>query len=439
MFWDNVLFASTMGNYLFENGIFQWNFPDIFDPGHPPFLALIQAIGWKLFGQKLWVSHLILLPFVFGLLYQLFRLVTHYISNTKHQIAALVLIIADPTLLTQLLLVNPEVIQLFFFFLAINGILSQKVGIKTLGLFFLGIVTYRGMMLCAGVFLFEAVRILLLQKKPFKVFLDKKMILSYVIGALPALCFVVWRLLAKGWLQTHPDSPWANCWHFVNLTEFVRNLLVLAHRFFDFGRIAIFLFLFGIFLFKRNLLKNEKVKEVMLLAVSSVFFVVVISMVSTNPFGHRYFIASYVSFILLAFLMVEQLNTKKAGVYLLLIASLMGGNFWIYPEQMAQGWDASLAHTPYYKLRDSGIDYLDKQQIEINQVGTFFPNVAPLNGINLNGDKRKFARFNNESEYVFYSNVYNLTDEQYSILKTEYTTIYEIEKKRILVRIMKRK
>ena len=52
MFWDNVLFASKMGNHLYENGIFDWTIPDNFDPGHPPFLAFLLAVAWKLLCEK---------------------------------------------------------------------------------------------------------------------------------------------------------------------------------------------------------------------------------------------------------------------------------------------------------------------------------------------------------------------------------------------------
>ena len=44
MFWDNVLFASKMGNQIYENGLFNWTMPNEFDPGHPPFLGFLLAI-----------------------------------------------------------------------------------------------------------------------------------------------------------------------------------------------------------------------------------------------------------------------------------------------------------------------------------------------------------------------------------------------------------
>lgn len=66
-FWDNTLLCSKLGHYLYNKGLFNFNFPDSFDPGHPPAIAFIQALGWKLLGKTLFVSHLIMLPFLFGL------------------------------------------------------------------------------------------------------------------------------------------------------------------------------------------------------------------------------------------------------------------------------------------------------------------------------------------------------------------------------------
>ena len=42
IFWDNTTFVTSMGNALYDNGIFAWgSFPIDFDPGHPPFLLLL--------------------------------------------------------------------------------------------------------------------------------------------------------------------------------------------------------------------------------------------------------------------------------------------------------------------------------------------------------------------------------------------------------------
>ena len=83
MFWDNVLFASKMGNHLFDNSIFNWTIPNEFDPGHPPFLGFLLAISWKILGHKLWVSHLLILPFTIGVFHQLYKFISYFIKERK--------------------------------------------------------------------------------------------------------------------------------------------------------------------------------------------------------------------------------------------------------------------------------------------------------------------------------------------------------------------
>ena len=140
MFWDNVLFASKMGNHLYENGLWNWSMPIEFDPGHPPFLAFLLAIVWKIFGHSLWVSHLLMLPFVAGAIYQIHRFVFYYTRSNASSFAGLALILCDPTLLTSFVLVNPETLIVFFFFLTVNGFLYDQKKLKFLGLLFLSII-----------------------------------------------------------------------------------------------------------------------------------------------------------------------------------------------------------------------------------------------------------------------------------------------------------
>ena len=85
MFWDNVLFASKMGNQIYNNGFLDWTMPNEFDPGHPPFLGAVLAFFWKIFGHSLWVSHLAMLPFMIGSIYQLQRFIAYFVSNNKGQ------------------------------------------------------------------------------------------------------------------------------------------------------------------------------------------------------------------------------------------------------------------------------------------------------------------------------------------------------------------
>tara|TARA_R110000787_G_scaffold7747_3_gene26038 strand:- start:837 stop:2258 length:1422 start_codon:yes stop_codon:yes gene_type:complete len=440
MFWDNVLFASKMGNQLYYNDLFNWTMPDSFDPGHPPFLGFLLAITWKIFGHSLWISHLTMLPFVIAIIYQLHRFVNYYTKNNISSYLGLLLILVDPTLMTSFVLVNPETIILFFFFLAVNGILYDNKRWKFIGFLFLSIITFRSMMLFAGLFIFDILNHSIIQKKKIKKSLNLHFLGFYFLTALPGIIFVIWRLATKGWLQTHVNSPWASLWKFPSLTEFSKNIAVLIWRYLDFGRIFIFIFLiFALWSFRKKIAKKKSIQQLLLLAFCSVIFVMIAVLLSTNAFGHRYFIASYICFILVAFLIILELKKYKKIIYTLLISGLITGNLWIYPEKISQGWDATLAHIPYHGLRKDAIQFLDTKKINFKQVATFFPNYDVVDDIDLTGDFRSFSHFNKKNNYVLYSNVYNLTDEEYDSLDKNYIEIKRFHKLHIYVSIYQSK
>ena len=92
------------------------------------------------------------------------------------------------------------------------------------------------------------------------------------------------------------------------------------------------------------------------------------------------------------------------------------GNFIVYPDKFAQGWESSLAHVPYWDLRQNAIKYMRSNGIPISKTASFFPNTLSINHIDLNSDSRKFIKFSGVEEYTFYSNVYNLSDSELETL-----------------------
>lgn len=429
MFWDNVLFASKMGNHLYFNSIFNWTIPNEFDPGHPPFLGFLLTIFWKIFGHKLWVAHFVMLPFIIGVFYQLFNFVTYFINRTIKQIFAFLLLIIDPTLSTQFVIVNPEVIIVFFFFLTLNGYLFKKNILKFIGLLFLSIISFRSMMLFGGFLLFDIYNKLYLEKKKIGSIFNFKFLLLYFLSSLPGLIYVVWRLLTKGWLQTHPNSPWASLWKVATPKIFFKNIITLIHRYLDFGRVFIFLFLvLSLFIFGKKIIKSTKNKQLLVLSITSVFFIILAVLFSTNAFGHRYFIVSFCCLNLLAFSILNSYYFKKKIIYTFLFLGLITGNLWIYPRTISQGWDATLAHVPYHSLRIEAINYLKDNKIKISEVATFFPNLNKLDHIDFSGNQQSFSKFTGKNKYVFYANVFNLTDEEYQILDKNYSRQKEFSK-----------
>lgn len=442
IFWDNVLFVSKVGTSLYNNGIFNWAaIPMDIDSGHPPFIGSYMALGWTVFGRSLLVSHLLMLPFVFGVMLQILRTCSYFVGDIKSIFLLFLLVVIDPTLLAQLVQVNPELIQMFFFFLALNGILYNNSWQKTLGLAFLGLVSFRGMMLCAGIFLIDISLHLFVRKERFQQFFTLKNLVIYTLGASPAIGYLVWRLLVRGWVFSNPLEMWGNYWAYTSGGDFVytiaRNSVVLAHKFLDFGRIVPFALVVFTLIVKR---KNEIFKQnasLIIILVFSTFVVVIVSLLAKNPMGHRYFLPSYIAMAILCFNILKEYKYQKS-IYVVVVVALLTGNLWVYPDKIAQGWDASLAHLPYWDLRTKAIKYLDDNDISINETETFFPNYNSIDEIEHNGDLRKMKGFTGNSNFVMYSNVYNVSDEVIDDLKENYTIVQSFEKMNVRVDILKK-
>lgn len=442
LFWDNVLFAGKMPNWLYENGVLNWNLPEELDTGHPPLLATLLAASWYLVGKSLAAAHWLMFPFVWGLLWQLYVLVDYFVEQKTEKWWAFGLVVADATLLAQFVLVNPEIIQLFLFFTALNALLRQRIAVQMLASSVLGLVSYRGMVFVFSIFLIDLARYCVKNETHFLRFFSLKKVLIYAFSAAPAVIYLSFRMMSKGWIRHNPSGYWVDAWGFHSWSDFMLNLLknqlILVQRFTDFGRIFVIVMILAIIYQHRVVFQKEKIHDLLLIWLGATLPIAVLSAVIVNPMGHRYFIPSYLLSALFLFLLLPAIHWKKI-VYSVALLVLLASNFIVYPDKFAQGWDASLAHLPYWKLRKEAINYLDQQQIPIAQVATFFPNYSTIDNVELNGDLRSFSKFSGKEPYVFYSNVYNLSDNEFDILYKNYTLLQTFRSGQIRIEIWRKK
>ena len=119
---------------------------------------------------------------------------------------------------------------------------------------------------------------------------------------------------------------------------------------------------------------------------------------------------------------------------------MISGNFWIYPDKIAKGWDATIAHIPYYQLRKKMMNYIENKGISFNDVGSEVPNTAAIKYIDLSNDDRQFPLKDFETHrYIFYSNIYNMfTDEEIDELKNSWIVEKEYKCLQVYVRLYKK-
>ena len=173
---------------------------------------------------------------------------------------------------------------------------------------------------------------------------------------------------------------------------------------------------------KRNIkLLVTEMKDVLLAYLIITIVLISVTIPLQNPFGARYFIFLY---LLLCIITAKIISTylplhksKKALIALAII--LFTGNFWKYPDIVAQPWDCKLSHLGYFNLKTDVIDYLNKNNIPLSDVGCGFPMYSATADIDINNDQEIIHNINLKSnKYVIYSNIFNLPDEEIIEIET---------------------
>lgn len=429
LFGDNIVHIGRPANHFYKNGLFNWVLDVSIDTGQPQLVPFLINLGWILVGKSMATTHILYIPLVYGVLYQLFKLCSYFFSSTYLRVLSFALVFVEPTFTTHLLLINGEIFLTFFFLLSINTYLQKNNVLKIIAISILSLVSYRAMLVCIGLFFFELIHIK--DRKDFK-----SLLFHYTVAAIPAAVYILWRYFYIGWISYHDEYPWLSHRQNVDLKGFFRNFIILFHRYLDFGKI-ILIPLTVLLLLKLKKVNFKSYKSLFWMAFLPVLPVIITSLKITNPMGHRYFLISYSIFIILFLKIAVEYKYFKI-VYFVAFLSLIGGNFWIYPKDIAQGWDSSLAHIPYYHLKGEVLEFIEKEKIPMEEIASFSSNVSVIDNIYFNDDNRSFSSFNIDSKYVIYSNVYNLSDGDLEILKNEYSIIKRFEKNRIYVDLLQK-
>lgn len=441
-FWDTVQLGSAHATYYLSNNFSNLILPVDFDSGHIPTFGLYIALVWKIFGRNLEASHLAMLPFALGIVWQLYRLCQKIIRPEFAGIAML-MILADPSLLAQITLVSPDIPLALFFLMGINAVLENRKKWLLLAVLLLFLTSMRGMMvsLCLlGLDLYCNVGFRKNTKEIFISLIRRSVI--YIPGFVAFLCYNSYHFYKTGWIGYHKDSPWAECFEPVGIGGFFYNIGTLGFRLLDFGRVGIWLtLLILIAVYRKKLLENAQTKMLLFFGLLMLVLFPANMLWAKNLLGHRYLIPVFLVIALLcAHILFSDYVSKKLriGLSVLWIVVLLSGNFWIYPDKIAKGWDATLAHLPFYKLRTEAIAYLNRENIDLGEVKSFFPNAVSFNYIDLNNDPRQFGNFDGTNEYVFYSNIFNIPDTDYDLIMTKYKLLKRFDNRGIYVGIYKK-
>lgn len=411
-FWDTIQLASKHAHFFYNNGLRWAPLPPDIDSGHPPAFGWLLALCWTVFGKTLPTGHWMMLPFLLGIVVILERL-GRRLGGHEWGLWLLPLVLLDPVTAGQSALVSPDIALLFFFLLALNGLLAGSRLPVMLGILGLCTISMRGMMTAGALFAWTAADSLL---SPLPA--GRHRLLLFIPGFAVAAGFLAWHRIQTGWIGFHPDSPWAGAFQRVGWAGFAKNCLVLAWRWLDFGRVVEWAGLLVILYPRLRSWTEVRSRAVggKWASLASLWLILTIllsvsALLYHNLSAHRYFLPAYVALHLFVFQQIARSGWpvwRKKLLFSVVVAGLATGNLWIYPRGISMDWDATLAHRPYHGLRADMVEYVKKEGIGFATVGSAFPNLGSGEQISLDGDDRRFAEKDfRQNRYMLASNVFN--------------------------------
>ena len=418
-FWDTIQLGSKHAHWYYENNFKYILLPDSIDSGHFPVFGMALALVWKIFGKSLIASHIFMLPFLVGIVFQTYRL-SAYFFNSKWKYVVMVILLIDPTILSQSVLVTPDIPLLFFLLLLFNSIIFNNKILLIFSSVGLSSISLRGTMLCILMAIFVFIVKTLNGEKKFLAI--KQVFIVFLPSGIITLAYMLFHYFKKGWIGYHPESPWAQCFEKVSLQEFLYNTGIYIWRLIDFGRVFVWVVLLFLFLSVKKLKPNSRFQFLLVINMLLIVVFPITMLLHKHLLAHRYLIPVFYFFSLFVLYFLFQViesPLKKVIVIIFIVLGLISGNFWKYPDGISTGWDSTLAHLPYYSLRKKMIDYIRFQKIPFDKVGSGFPNLAKFKYTDMTSDQNSFLLKDlNSQQYIFYSNIFNdFTDSEIDELK----------------------
>ncbi len=385
-FWDNVLIPAQVGSYFYFNGFHPFRLPPNFDCGHPPLLSLFYSIIWKVLGRTLAISHIVQWPFLFLSFYYLLKIGSRFLS--RHWLwLAFGLMLCDTTLLAQASQVGYEfpcialVLYCFDYLLLLYCEEEKPIYFRFrricfyIALILLPLIQLRGISMVASIFFIEVV-LRGHRKYSFKLV---SFYIPYITSANVLGLWLLIHLIGTGYLITNPISSWgADNNGLVSWKLLPLNMGYAIWRLIDFGRLILWiLLLIGATIYFRTKTENKKYPFFYLLYLLLIpGFVYSLNFILMNKsICHRYYLLEIMLLPIATVCLLQGLHSAwlKNCLVLIAVASLIAGNFLVYPSPLSNGWDSTLSQLPYFKLREEVKQYFVSEKIQPQTVYSCFP------------------------------------------------------------------
>ncbi len=108
-----------------------------------PLNGLITAFLWKIFGLKLWVYHSFVFVWILLLIHNTYK-ITKILLPKKHQAIATLIVLLEPTVLSQFVIAGIDIIIFSSFVMCVRAILDNKKWLLAISFLFLLNIYVRG-------------------------------------------------------------------------------------------------------------------------------------------------------------------------------------------------------------------------------------------------------------------------------------------------------
>ncbi len=441
-FWDNILLSSKYAHHFLENGYATLLVDAEIDSGHPTFFGIYLSLVWRIFGYSLPVAHFSMLPFLFLLSFYFYKIQKYFVGQSL-LFLSIIFFICEPSLMAQCTMVSPEILVIGGMLMGISGLLYNKRLNIVLATLLMTSVSTRGAIM---VFLLYLIGIAVYKIRDNK--FDYLLILYFIPSFLLFLAWNYFHYIDTGWYIAGGNPKWADQYQIVGFTDVLKNIISIVRNLLDFGRIFLWMSIFGIAIIyhkKSKVLCSKKLKILIVIMLISLILFTLIFVFNANPIGHRYMLLWYVFGIILLLMISKGIVPSKLKKATLFVIALFvcSGNFWIYPEKIAQGWDSTMGHLAFFQLREDALEYIDKEGVASqNRVGAGFILRANSKFVDLNERNFVINDKNNgleNFEYILYSNVNNdFTDQEIEELNSKWILEKEFCNRSLCIKLFRR-
>jgi len=422
-FWDNIQLTSIEAHWYYLTDFKSFIVPKyaqefgIYGTGGPPLLPLITAYLWKIIGYKLWISHAFIAIWAVVLIYNAWCLVKMFFPEEYVGIV-LFIILMETSLLTQYAIASPDFILITALIISLRAIFKHDTILLSIGFFFLLNISTRGFF-TGSILFFVHLLFNFLQKEEFGKQPFIKTFIAYFPAFLTMGIYISYYIVKQGWFFDRSNFSSAQ-----NLPQsfffIIKHLCDFGMRLIENGRIIIWFVAFYV-LWKTYKTKNKLQPNILF---SLVFLGLLTGMylafvfLTKMPFLTRYFMPHILLLTIFALDgLFKYLSESKLKFFLILILCFeLAGHFWIYPEKITKIWDSTLAHLPFYTLREKCFDYIDKNKFHYKDISSGFCLYDNRRFVELKNGDKIIGRDNNR-KYFIYSNISNIPDEWIDELK----------------------